>query len=102
MSAVLLDTTVVSALHPRRRGSPIRSFYEPHLRDRTLVLSFQTYAELWAWAEERRWGAAERARLETFLHAFVVLPFTFTLGQTWAIVMTEAKVGGRRLEAGDA
>lgn len=102
MSAVLLDTSVATLLHPKRKGSTLRALYEPHMRGNVLAVSFQTAAELWAWAEESRWGDAQRAGLDTFLRQFVLLPYTSELAQTWARVMTQAKRIGRRMEAGDA
>ncbi|MCK6533138.1 MAG: PIN domain-containing protein [Polyangiaceae bacterium] len=83
-------------------GSSVRAAYEPHMRGMILAVSFQTVAELWAWAEESRWGNAQRAGLEHFLSRFVVVPYSTELGQTWARVMTAARRKGRRMEAGDA
>ena len=101
MSAILLDTSVASLLHPKRRGSPLRARYEPLLRGRVAALSFQTVAELWAWAEQRRWSQVQRTGLEAFFGRFALLPHTDELNRTWAFVMTEARRAGRRLEAGD-
>jgi hypothetical protein len=59
---VLLDTSVASLLHPRRRASPLRALYAPDLKGNTLALDLQTVAELWSWAEESNWGRrSERA-----------------------------------------
>ncbi|MCC6667469.1 MAG: PIN domain-containing protein [Polyangiaceae bacterium] len=102
MSSVLLDTTVASLIHPRRAGSSVRAAYEPHMRGMILAVSFQTVAELWAWAEENRWGTTQRTGLEHFLSRFVVVPYSTELAQTWAKVMTAARRKGRRMEAGDA
>ena len=56
MSTVLLDTTVASLLHPKKKGNTIRSLYEPLMKGKILALSFQSIAELWSWAEENNWG----------------------------------------------
>ena len=101
MGAVLLDTSVASLLHPKRAGAEARAFYEPYIRSQVLAVSFQTQAELWAWAEDGRWGPAMRAGLERFLTRFAVVPYTEQLGRTWARVMIQARRSGRRLEAGD-
>ena len=45
MSVVLLDTTVVSLLHPKKRGSEILDRYAVHMEKQTLALSFQSVAE---------------------------------------------------------
>jgi len=55
MSTVLLDTTVASLLHPKKKQDALRAQYEPHMQGQILALSFQTVAELWAWAEENNW-----------------------------------------------
>src|SRR5579883_847938 len=102
MAIVLLDTTVASFLHPKKADSPQRQAYEPHLLGNILALSFQSVAELYLWAEERRWGVKQRAALEQFLDRFLIVPYHAALTRTWAVVMRESKAGGRRLEAGDA
>ncbi len=102
METVLIDTTVASLLHPKKRNSPERLLYQPHLEGKTLALCFQSVAELFAWAEERRWDEARRADLENFLSKFLVIPYDVELARAWARVMTHSKRIGRRLEAGDA
>ena len=67
-----------------------------------LTLSFQSVAELFAWAEESRWGPEQRASLDAFLGRFLVLPCDVELARVWARVMTHSKRLGRRLESGDA
>jgi tRNA(fMet)-specific endonuclease VapC len=73
MSVVLLDATVASLLHPKKKNNVLRAKYEPHLQGNILALSFQSVAELWAWAEENNWGAIQRASLETFLQKFLII-----------------------------
>ncbi len=102
MGVVLLDTTVASLLHPKRKGSALRKLYEPHMRGQVLALSFQSVAELWAWAEERNWGHAARRRLEGFLRRFLIIPYDAQLAKAWARVSVLCRKQGRRLEAGDA
>lgn len=102
MAVVLLDTTIASLLHPRRRTSTLRALYEPDMRGATLAISFQTVAELWCWAEENQWGPKLRTELDAFIALFVLVPYTSELAQSWARLMTHARRVGRRLEAGDA
>jgi tRNA(fMet)-specific endonuclease VapC len=101
MSIVLLDTTVVSFLHPKK-NNPIIASYQPHLHGKILALSFQTIAELWAWPEERNWGVKLRNGMNRFLKQFLVIPYDEQLAKTWAKVTTDCKRIGRRLEDGDA
>jgi len=101
VDTVLLDTTVASLLHPKKKSSEIRAKYEPHMKGKVLALSFQSVAELWAWAEENRWGDARRQGMDAFLRRFLVIPYDYELAQVWAKVAALCKSRGRRLEAGD-
>ena len=101
MSVVLLDTSVASLLHPKKKKDALRAKYEPHMRGQTLALSFQTVAELWDWAENNRWGDNARQGLDAFIRRFLVIPYDYELAKIWAQVMSAARRDGRRLEAGD-
>ncbi len=98
---ILLDTTVASLLHPRREPSAARALYEPHMQGKTLALSFQSVAELWAWAERNRWSARSREGLDAFMRRFLVVRYTHELAKVWARVMSASRQEGRRFEAGD-
>jgi tRNA(fMet)-specific endonuclease VapC len=102
MDTVLLDTTVASLLHPKKKNSETRAKYEPHMKGKVLALSFQSVAELWSWAEENRWGDKQRQGLDAWLRRFLVIPYDYELAQVWAKVVALCKSQGRRLEAGDA
>ncbi len=54
MSVVLLDTTVASLLHPKKRGSETLARCAVHMEKQTLTLSLQSVAELWNWNERTR------------------------------------------------
>ena len=101
MSVVLLDTTVVSLLHPRKRGSEILNRYAVHMERQTLALSFQSVAELWNWAEYREWGDEARNGLDLFIRRFLVVPYDYALAQAWARAMQSSRKEGRRLGTGD-
>ena len=101
MSVVLLDTSVASLLHPKKKNDALRAKYEPHMTGKTLALSFQTVAELWDWAEANGWGDRSRQMLDAFLHKFLVIPYDYELAKAWARVMAQARKQGRRLESGD-
>jgi tRNA(fMet)-specific endonuclease VapC len=102
MNAVLLDTSIASLLHPKKKRSLNRADYEPHMRGQLLGLSFQSVAELWAWAEENNWGRNRREEMDAFLRRFFVVPYDLELAKTWARVSAHCKRNGRRLESGDA
>ena len=101
MNVVLLDTTVVSLLHPRKRGSEILGRYAMHMEKKTLALSFQSVAELWNWAEASNWGDEARSGLDIFIRRFLVIPYDYALAQLWARAMQSSQREGRRLESGD-
>ena len=101
MSVVLLDTTVVSLLHPRKRGSEMLERYAAHMEKQTLALSFQSVAELWNWAEAREWGEETRNGLDLFIRRFLVIPYDYALAKVWARAMHSCREEGRRLESGD-
>lgn len=101
MSVVLLDTTVASLLHPKKKGSDLREKYVNHMRGQTLALSFQSVAELWQWAEANNWGEQARQGLDAFVRRFLVIPYDYELAQVWARIMEESKREGRRFEVGD-
>ena len=67
MAAVLLDTDVFSFLlkGTDKRAEP----YKPHVRDKTIAISFVTVGELYHGAEKRGWGIQKRAKLETKLRS---------------------------------
>jgi tRNA(fMet)-specific endonuclease VapC len=56
------------------------------MKGQILALSFQSVAELWAWAEDNSWGDRQRAGLDAFLRRFLVIPYDFELAQIWARV----------------
>jgi tRNA(fMet)-specific endonuclease VapC len=101
MSVVLLDTSVASLLHPKKKSDELRAKYEPHMRGETLALSFQSVAELWDWAEANKWGEKARSGLDAFVRRFLVVPYDYELAKVWARVMATSRSAGHRLEAGD-
>ena len=101
MSTVLLDTTVASLLHPRKKNDSLRERYAPHMTNQTLALSFQSVGELWHWAEHRKWNETSRRGLDAFVRRFLVIPYDYELAQVWARVMESSRQQARRLESGD-
>jgi len=101
MEGVVLDTSIASLLHPRKRESTLLAWYQPKMADQTLILSFQTVAELWAWGVDHRWTKKDLGRLDRFLGKFLIVPYSFELAKIWADVCTHCKRRGRRLESGD-
>jgi tRNA(fMet)-specific endonuclease VapC len=69
---VLVDTDVYSFLI---KGDTRAAVYTPHLRDKTIAISFVTVGELYYWAKKRNWSNRRRADLEVRLRAVVIVPF---------------------------
>jgi tRNA(fMet)-specific endonuclease VapC len=99
LNSRVLDTTIASLLLDR---SPTLHLYEPYMMNASLVLSFQTVAEMRFGALRANWGQERKRDLEQFFTAFDVVVYTDALGLHWAEVMHAARQVGRRLEAGDA
>ncbi len=101
MSVVLLDTTVASFLHPKKKTDETRAKYARHIKGETLALSFQLVAELWDWAEKNKWGSKAREGMDAFIRRFLIIPFDYELAKAWARVMDASRAESRRFEAGD-
>ncbi len=101
MSVVLLDTTVVSLIHSKKRNVEVLNKYRVHMERKTLALSFQSVAELWSWAEARKWGDEARHKLDLFLKNFLIIPYDYVLAKVWARAMHISRKEGRRLDTGD-
>ena len=101
MNIVLLDTTVASLLHPKKRNDSLREKYAAHMHDQTLAISFQSVAELWEWAESNNWSDTSRRGLSAFIRGFLVIPYDYDLAQVWARVMHLSRQEGRRFDPGD-
>lgn len=98
MDAVLLDTDVFSYLLKSndRRGDA----YRPHVRGKTVAISFVTVGELYYGAEKRGWGEAKRSALETRLRSVVIVPFDLQVCQAYAkISALKTETGSDRVIA---
>jgi predicted nucleic acid-binding protein len=82
MDAVLLDTDVFSYL--LRAGDPRGDPYRPHVRGRTIAVSFITVGELYYGAIKRGWSADTIAILERHLRAAVIVPYDVEICKTYA------------------
>ena len=96
---VVVDTDIISFW---QRKDTRWEEYRTALTFRSLLISFQTLAELLRWAAEHDWGSARRAQMEANLQELDVLPYSLALAYEWADVMTSSRRLGRALNAGDA
>lgn len=84
MDAVLLDTDVFSYL--LKGGDTRAELYRPHVKGKTIALSFVTVGELYVWTIKRQWGARRIADLEERLKAAVIVPYDLELCKEYARV----------------
>lgn len=101
MDLILLDTSIVSILHPQKRESTLRSLYLNDISGRLPVISFQTAAEIYYWAESRNWSQANKENLNLFLNGFITIPNSTQLSKLWAKIMDRSRIQGRKLDSGD-
>jgi tRNA(fMet)-specific endonuclease VapC len=99
MTPAVVDTDVVSFLF--KNDSRAR-LYLPVMRDRELLVSFMTEAELEQWILVAKWGIDRVRRFRIFMTGFASVPSSRDLIDQWAEVMAAARANGRRIEAADA
>jgi tRNA(fMet)-specific endonuclease VapC len=99
MTPVVVDTDVVSFLF---KNDSRAQLYLPLMRDRDLLVSFMTEAELEQWILLAKWGADRVRRFRVFMTGFASVPSSRDLILRWAEVMVAARANGRRIEAADA
>jgi tRNA(fMet)-specific endonuclease VapC len=99
MRPVVLDTDVVSFLFKHDTRAAL---YVEHLRDRQILISFMTEAELEQWVLLSKWSAQRIDWLRFYPARFVVVASSSDLSKKWAEVMVSARRQGRRMETADA
>ena len=99
MTPAVVDTDVVSFLF---KNDSRAQLYLPLLRNRKLLVSFMTEAELEQWIVLAKWGAGRVQRFHEFMKGFASVPSSRDLILRWADVMAAARANGRRIEVADA
>lgn len=99
MTPVVVDTDVVSFLF---KNDSRAQLYLPVMRNRDLLVSFMTEAELEQWILLARWGVDRVRRFRGFMRGFASVPSSRDLIVRWAEVMVAARANGRRIDAADA
>lgn len=91
MDAALLDTDVFSFLmKPNDSRGPL---YRPHVKGRTVAITFVTVGELFFWAEKRQWSARRRQDLNERLKAVVIVPYDAELCRVYGRVRASLPQG---------
>ena len=99
MTPVVVDTDVVSFLF---KNDSRAQLYLPMMRNRDLLVSFMTEAELEQWILLAKWGVDRVRRFRVFMTGFASVPSSRHLIARWAEAMVAARANGRRIEAADA
>jgi predicted nucleic acid-binding protein len=99
MDAVLLDTDVFSIL---MKGTDARAaLYKPHVKGKTIALSFVTVGELFAWSVKRGWGATKISDLERRIKTAVIVPYDLNLCRQFGQIKAEMLKVGRTVPSND-
>ena len=99
MAIRVIDTDVWSYLY---KGRDEATLYQPHILGNTLVISFQTQAELLRWAISADWGQQRREHLRSHLQDYAIEHSSDTLSLRWGEAMDSARRNGRPISAADA
>lgn len=91
MDAVLLDTDVFSYL--MKSNDTRAEAYRPHVKEKTVAVSFITVGELHYGAEKKEWSATNRQNLEERLKAVVIVPYDAELCRTFGRVKASLPKG---------
>ena len=97
--SVVMDTNVVS--YALKRDTRV-ALYAPYLATQTRFVSFITTAELYYWAEDRRWGPRLRRDLDALLRTFDVIHSDEALCRLWAQTRHVMKRKGLVISLNDA
>jgi tRNA(fMet)-specific endonuclease VapC len=95
----VIDTDVWSYLF---KGRDEAKLYESHILGNTLVISFQTEAELLLWTIAANWGDRRRQNLGSRLREYAIEHSSDILSLRWAEAMDSARRNGRPISAADA
>lgn len=99
MDALLLDTDVFSFLN--KQGDTRGDLYRPHVKGKTIALSFITVGELYAWTVLKKWGAKRIAELERHIKAAVIVPYDQDLCREYGRVKSECQNIGKAVSPND-
>jgi tRNA(fMet)-specific endonuclease VapC len=98
-NVVQADTNILSYIYNKRSFSVL---YQPHLKNRIVVIAAQTVAEMRFGALRKNWGATRRATLESFLSDYTTVYPNDVICTLWAKVTAFAEFQGRHVTTDDA
>jgi len=96
---MILDTNIVSYM---MRGGPVAGRYAPHMRGRSLYITFVTIGEMYYGAERNAWGPRRRTALAAYLGRFTVVPYNPQVSRRYGAIRAGRESRGARIETNDA
>ena len=100
MSALLVDTNVVSILFNRRHS--LRPTCVEAVAGHELVISFMSRAELLLWPTANNWGETRRSALDEHLTLYLTLYPDERTCTIWAAIVDRCRRAGQPIQAADA
>ena len=98
-SRIVIDKNIVSYI---ARKSPIADYYLPHLADRRILISFQTWEEALFGAYLASWGERRMDDLGRQIEQYEVIWPNPGLVDLCAKMRAERRAAGREMEVADA
>lgn len=95
----VLDTNIVSYL---LTGDSRAEYYRELLRGQSVVISFQTWEELWYGAYHGKWGGRRRSELTQHLENYEIIWPSLELAEICARLRAERRAAGRQIQVADA
>src|SRR5260370_13857169 len=92
MEAVLLDTDVFSYL--TKSNDPRADAYRPHVKGKTVAISFITVGELYFGAENKKWSGKTLSSFLERLKAVVIVPYDIELCKTYGKLKASLRDAG--------
>jgi predicted nucleic acid-binding protein len=99
MTPAVIDTDVVSYLF---KCDPRAERYLRHLKNRELLISFMTEAEIEQWPRLAGWGPKRIQLLRDYMRQFGVVYSSRELCVHWVDATVSARQAGRPIEVADA
>jgi tRNA(fMet)-specific endonuclease VapC len=84
------------------KGTDSRAaLYKPHVKRKTIALSFVTVGELFTWSVKRGWGAKKVSDLEQRIKTAVIVPYDLDLCRQFGQIKAEMLKIGRQVPSND-
>ena len=96
---IVADTNIVSyLLVGDRRGE----YYRERLRGQSVVISFQTWEEMWYGTYSSGWGRRRQSELARHLENYEIIWPSLELAEVCARLRAERRAAGRQIQVADA